>query len=121
MVRSEIVVNKGTAGFETAETPDAIDVPNGHCIDVGADFDKLVLIFRLSAATAGDTIKIIAGVRAPAIRRGLGDLVFTSTGGAEAVAIGPLESARYTQADGKIYIDVAGTSIAGTIEAFELP
>ena len=122
MVRSEITVNELNGAFANHETADAIDKGNDHVIAEGANFKRLILSFELSAATAADTITIVAGTAHPAFRRGLGDL----ERGDDVVAndefcIGPIETARYLQADGTIHIDIAGTSIAGTIDAYALP
>ena len=66
-----------------------------------------------------------AGTAHPAFRRGLGDLVRGDDVVAnDEFAIGPIEPARYLQADGTIHIDITdttGTNIAGTIEAYALP
>ena len=119
--RSEITVNKLNGAFANHETADSIDKTNDHEIAEGANFKRLILSFELSAATADDTITIKAGTAHPAFRRGLGDLVFEAAGGAERVCLGPIETARYLQADGTIHIDVAGSTIAGTIDAYALP
>lgn len=119
--RSEITVNKLNGAFANHETADEIDKTNDHVIAAGANFKRLILSFELSAATADDTITIKAGTAHPAFRRGLGDLVFKAAGGAERVCLGPIETARYLQADGTIRIDVAGSTIAGTIDAYALP
>jgi hypothetical protein len=121
MTRSEITVNELAGAFANHETADAIDKANDHVIAEGANFKRLILSFELSAATAADTITIVAGTAHPAFRRGLGDLVFEAAGGAERVCIGPIETARFLQADGTIHIDIAGTSIAGSIDAYALP
>lgn len=119
--RSEITVNEMDGTFQNHETADAIDVSNDHIIEDAYQYRRLLLSFELSAATAKDTIAIKAGAAHPAFRRSLGDLVFEATGGAERACIGPLESARYLQADGSILIDIAGATIAGTIDAYALP
>lgn len=121
MARSEITVNELNGAFANHETADTIDKTNDHYIDAGANFERMIISFELSAATAGDTIKIIAGTAHPAFRAGIGDLTFSAAGGAERVCIGPIETARYLQADGTIHIDIAGTSIAGTIDAYSVP
>lgn len=119
--RSVITVNVLDETFNAIETPDAIDKTNDHEIVLGEFGGSLLLLFHLSAATAADTITIVAGTEDPAFRRGLGDLAFEATGGAEEVVFGPVETARFLQADGKIYIDIAGSTIAGTIEAYRMP
>ena len=75
-----------------------------------------MLRFSISAATAADSITIKAG---DGFRSGLGDLVLSLTGGAQEVLCGPLETARFKIQNavtdkGKIYIDYAGSTIAGT-------
>ena len=121
MTRSEIKVTELNGAFANHETADVIDTSDHHYIAAGANFKGLILSFELSGATADDTITIKAGTGHPAFRRGLGDLVFEAAGGPERVCIGPIETARYLQADGTIHIDVAGTSIAGKIDAYALP
>jgi hypothetical protein len=120
MVRSVITLVEPNHAF-TAAAPDAIDKAADHEIAAGEKGGKMLLIARLSAATAADTITVVAGANPPAWRAGIGDLVFEATGGAEDVVLGPIETARYLQVDGKIYIDVAGATIAGTLEAYALP
>ena len=121
MGRSEITVNELNGAFANHATADTIDKSNDHVIAAASNFERMVISFELSAATAGDTIKIIAGTGHPAFRAGIGDLTFEAAGGAERVCIGPIETARYLQADGTIHIDIAGTSIAGTIDAYSVP
>jgi hypothetical protein len=120
MVRSAITPNICDGSFNTAETPDAIDKTNDHVIAIN-DFDNMVLAVHLSAATAADTITIKAGTALPAFRRSLGDLTYSCAGGAAEVVFGPIETARFIQSDGTIHIDIAGATIAGTIEAYVLP
>ena len=126
MVRSEITVNELVGAWADRETPDAIDKGNHHVIDEGANFKRLLILVHISAGTGtGGAVTLKAGTAHPAFRRGLGDLVR----GDDVVAddefcIGPIETARYLQADGTIHIDITdttGTNIVGTIEAYALP
>lgn len=119
MTRSEILVNEMKGGFAAAETADAIDKANDHVVDVSG-LKRVILAFHISAATAGDTVTVKAGAGEPAFRRALGDLVYSCAGGAAEVVLGPLETARFVQPDGTILIDIAGSTIDGTIEAFGL-
>ena len=122
MGRSEITVNELNGAFANHKTADTIDTSDNHVIAAASNFEKMIISFELSAATtAGDTIKIIAGTAHPAFRAGIGDLTFSAAGGAERVCIGPIETARYLQADGTIHIDIAGSTIAGTIDAYSVP
>ena len=126
MARSAITVNELADAFADAESPDAIDISNGHSVAAGKNFKRMVLAFHISAGTGtGGAITIKAGTTEPAFRRDLGDL----TRGDDVVAtdeilLGPIETARYLQSDGTIHIDITDTSntnLAGTIEAFALP
>jgi hypothetical protein len=118
--RSTILVNVGSEAFATAEVADTLDKTNDHRILDGESAGKMILIFHVSAATASDTITLVAGTDDPAFRSGLGDLVYTCAGGAVEVVIGPIETARYIQSNGEIHIDLAGATIAGTVEAFQV-
>ncbi len=121
MGRSEITVNELNGAFANHKTADTIDKSNDHSIAAASNFERMIISFELTDATADDTITIVAGAGHPAFRAGLGDLEFKATGGAERVCIGPIETARYLQADGTIHIDIAGSTIAGTIDAYSVP
>ena len=126
MTRSEITVNELNGAWADRATPDAINTSDDHYIAAGANFKRLLILVHISAGTGtGGAVTLKAGTAHPAFRRGLGDLVR----GGNVVAtnefcIGPIETARYLQADGTIHIDVTDTSnsnLAGTIEAYALP
>ena len=126
MTRSEITVNELNGAWADRETPDGIDVTNGHYIAAGANFKRLLILVHISDGTGtGGAVTLKAGTAHPAFRRGLGDLV---RGGnvvaTDEFCIGPIETARYLQADGTIHIDVTNTddsNLAGPIEAYALP
>jgi hypothetical protein len=117
MARTAITGQSMAGAFAARVTPTTLDKTNGHSYGP-VDGNKLILLFHLSAATAADTITLKAGVNPPAMRSGIGDLVYTCAGGAAEVVIGPIENARFKQSDGKFYIDLAGATIAGTVEAY---
>jgi len=117
MARTAITGQSMAGAFAARAAPTNLDKTNGHSYGP-VDGNKLILLFHLSAATAADTITLKAGVNPPAIRAGIGDLVYTCAGGAAEIVIGPIENARFKQSDGKFWIDLAGTSIAGTLEAY---
>lgn len=126
MTRSEITVNELNGAWADIATPDAIDKDNGHVIAAGANFKRLLILVHISAGTGtGGAVTLKAGTAHPAFRRGLGDLVRGDNVIAnDEFCIGPIETARYLQADGTIHLDITDTSnsnIAGTIEAYELP
>jgi len=126
MGRSEITVNECDGSWNAREAPDAIDVANGHSIAAGSNFKRLLILVHISAGTGtGGDIALKAGTVWPAFRKDLGDLAIGGNLVAtEEYVIGPIETARYLQADGTIHLDVTDTSntdLAGTIEAYELP
>lgn len=104
----------------------AVDVPNGHYVDVGSLTGQLILwINNTFAGTKVVTIK--AGANPPAFRKDLGDLAVTAPNAARAFA-GPFESARFIQAPGgtdggtggRIFIDLTA-AMTGTIAALFIP
>ena len=106
--------------FQDQDAGVAISKTNGAEISVAdvaqADHKALMLRFHISAATAADSITVKAG---DGFRSGLGDLVVSLNGGAQEVLCGPLETARFKIQNavankGKILIDYAGSTIAGT-------
>ena len=121
MVRDVLLVNTVSRDTFAAQNAGvAIDKANDAEISVAdvaqADHKALMLRFSISAATAADTITVKAG---DGFRSGLGDLVLSLTGGAQEVLCGPLETARFKIQNavtdkGKIHIDYAGSTIAGT-------
>lgn len=95
----------------------AVDPTNGHVIS-GARMRKFfVRVTNTNGTNRTCTIK--AGAYPPAESAGLGDLVVTVPATTGDVLIGPLESARFSQANGDIWVDL-GASIAGIIAAFQL-
>jgi hypothetical protein len=79
--------------------------------------DHLLLKFLGAAATTG--IRIVAGVRPPAQRQGLGDLVFALTNTQVMYIV--IETARFLQADGSIDIWTTGGENATRCAVFQLP
>jgi hypothetical protein len=79
------------------------------------------LILEVLNTDSSDHALIIrAGVNPPAQRKDLGDLSVTITHSATVpFLVGPLETARFLQADGTINVDGA-TSFAGTIQGYLL-
>lgn len=123
MVHATIVVNNLTGvyagAFNVAETPVAVNIGNDAELTV-SNYREIILAFHLNASTNADTVTITAGANPPAFRAGMGDLVYTLTGGAKELVIGPLETARYMQTDGKIYVHFAGSTVGGTVECYGL-
>lgn len=91
-----------------------LDPTNGHSVLAGKD-GKMFLHVK-NTATANKTITVKAGVY---WRKGIGDLQVIVPASSE-MFIGPLESARFEQADENIYIDVEAEA-TGSILAIRLP
>ena len=106
----------------------AIDVTNGMYIDMtttaipaGPGSESLMLEVRTTNG-ADKAVTIKAGVGGgvtpgQAIRSGLGDLVVTAHAATGGGIIGGLESARFIQLNGRVYIDFA-SGTTGYITAY---
>jgi hypothetical protein len=103
----------------------AIDQANGMNIPIQSSAipaaeDAYGLIIQVANTFAGTkTVTIRAGVQPPAFRNLLGDLVVSATT-TSTWLIGPIEPARFAQADGSINVDFQA-GITGTINAFLVP
>lgn len=119
MARTSVPVTVLVANAEN-ENPatTALDATNGHTIPVAGRTRNILL--RITNTFAGSkTVTVKAGTKPPAYRSGLGDLVIT-LGAQNDVAYVLVESGRFTQADGSIWIDMAAAT-TGTILALRLP
>lgn len=119
MARTNVPVTALTANAEN-ENPatTAIDATNNHVIPAGGDMGRLLL--RIVNTFAGSKVVTVkAGVNPPAFRAGLGDLAITMAAQND-VAYVLLEAARFAQANGDIYVDVAAAT-TGSILAMRLP
>lgn len=125
MARTNIPVT--TAVMDTAVDPGAgtsVDPTNGHVISV-EDEGHFFLFVNLTFAGA-KTVTVKAPVvpvnEAGRPLAGLGDLVVSINNGFR--VIGPLSSARFSQASGadvdKVYVDVESAA-TGTIRAVQMP
>ncbi len=109
-----LAMNDGTApGAGTA-----INVTNGAYIPA-ANRSQRILLHVKNTVAAAKNVTIKAGVYPPAFRQGLGDLVVQvpATSGERLFV---LESARFIQADGTIWIDFEA-AMTGTAFAYKLP
>lgn len=98
----------------------AIDATNSHSITPPAGYaiDDLELwIYNTTATTKVATVK--AGALPPAIGQGAGDLAASFTDGSTTPTIAriPLSSARFSQADGTVNVDIAA-SMTGRIAVY---
>lgn len=119
MARTNVPVTAVVANAEN-ENPatTSIDATNNHVIPAGSDTGRLLL--RIINTFAGSKVVTVkAGVNPPAVRSGIGDLAITMAAQND-VAYVLLESGRFAQANGDIYIDVAAAT-TGSILALRLP
>jgi hypothetical protein len=115
MPRTAVTVVTPAVNAGTAPTTTNLDPTNGHSITVGK---KRRLLVRINSTFAGaKTFTFKAGANPPASRAGLGDLVVSINNAVRWVV---LESARFKQTDGAIYLDVESAA-TGTVEAVALP
>lgn len=95
----------------------AINTSNGGTIAAGGNTGKLVIWVSNTDSAAAD-VTVVAGTVQEAVRSGLGDLVY-EVGAAEQAYI-VVESARFAQDDGAIYLNYE-TGMTGFAAAYRLP
>lgn len=111
---SELVANSNLA--QPAGTN--VDPTNGHIIN---DAVPELTVLRVTNTNASDRVVTVkAGANPPALAQGLGDLAVTVAATSGVQFIGPLESGRFLQADGSLWVDI-GASMTGTITALRVP
>lgn len=117
--RTDIPITALTAQASTADPAGTnVDATNNMNCAAGSQTNRLV--FRIHNTTnAPKEVDFLAGVKPPAETSGIGQLAITPAS-ASTVWVGPLESARFAQADGSININIA-SGMTGTITAFRLP
>jgi hypothetical protein len=111
----------------TAQTVPAgttIDATNSHVLTIPRPATPGEVVINVTNTTASTkTVTLKAGASPPALLSGGGDIVLSLTDGSTTPTrgrIGPINAARFLQADGTINVDVAaGTT--GTIEALYIP
>ena len=119
MPRTALPITDLTENAGTTPASSAVDPTNGHTIAAGGKTDKIFL--RVNNTNAGaKNVTVKAGVNPPAFRQGLGDLVVSVPATTGERYIGPLESARFAQADGSISVDCEA-AMTGTISAYRMP
>ncbi len=119
MARDSVAITQLTLNDGVAEpTGTTIAPANGAAIAAGGDMRKLLI--RVTNTDGSDrAVTIKAGVSPPAFRAGLGDVSVTvpATSGVRYLTV---ESARFAQADGAVWLDFA-TGMTGKVMAFRLP
>lgn len=118
MARTALTLTELTPNGQIADPAgNAVDPANGHILNNPFNFEELYLEINSTFAGA-KTFTLKAGVSPPALSAGQGDLIITLN--AAIGRCGPFTSARFVQADGSLWIDVAAVA-TGTIKAFHVP
>ena len=124
--RTNLPLTNLSEATAVASSTTAVDVTNGMNIALASSAIPakssswgLVIVFTNSFAGSKNII-IRAGANPPSFRKDLGDLTLANAGSSAVTYIGPLEPARFLQADGSINIDFSA-STTGTVEALLLP
>ena len=117
MPRTALPITTATS-TGAAPTATAVDPTNGHVITVGTTplEELFIVVNNTFAGTKAVTVK--AGANPPALSAGQGDLTVTCAASTNGIPIGPLESARFIQADGTVNIGLAA-SMTGTIVVYK--
>jgi predicted RecA/RadA family phage recombinase len=106
----------------------AVNTTNGAIIAVprvttpgAADSIDRMLLYVTNTAGSDKTVTVKAGVGTTASARGgTGDLAVTCKTATGGCLIGPLDSNRFAQADGSVWVDYA-SGLTGALTAFMLP
>ena len=122
MPRTALTVTTLTANAAVADVLAsagvAIDATNSHVLTVASPLDSYII--RINNTTAGTKVATIKkGAMSPADASGQGDLAVSCTN-AQVKFVGPLESARFIQADGSLNIDIEA-GMTGFIQVFRIP
>jgi hypothetical protein len=117
MPRTSVALTALTLNDGVVSGATAVDPTNGHTIPVGGETSNIVLEVN-NTAGASKNVTIKAGNNPPALRSGIGDKVIAVTNGTRKLIT--VESARFVQADGAIYVDLEA-AITGTIAAYQIP
>lgn len=112
----------GSTANPTADVLDTGTVAVTLSADVGGQSDR-VIVQVTNTAAANLTVTVGAGDNPPAFRAGLGDFTTGTIAQNGVLWLGPFESARFIQNNGKL--DVTFTPASGTIacnaRVFKLP
>jgi hypothetical protein len=114
---SALVAN-GSLTTPAGTTIDATLVTNGVKIVAGMPERTILRVTNTHGADHAVTIK--AGAYPPAVAAGQGDLAVTVPATSGDVLIGPVESGRFLQSNGEIWVDFA-TGFTGTVTALRVP
>lgn len=113
-----LVANGNLTGATGATTIDATLVTNGVSVTAAIPEQTLIRVTNTEGST--NTVTVQSGAYPPALAAGLGDLVVTVAATTGVQYIGPLESGRFMQADGSLWLDFE-TGMTGAIDVLTVP
>lgn len=114
-----ITLNSSGVNVASGTVSTALDPTNGHIIATNGIHRKY-LIHVKNTTGSGKTVTFKAGVQPPAFLNGQGDLVSASIAATTGEAMFIIDSARFAQADGSIWMDVAAAA-TGSVAVYALP
>lgn len=118
VVPRALVMNGNLIGTSGSTTIDATLVTNGVSVTAATPEQMVIRVTNTEGST--NVVTIAAGAYPPAWAKGLGALAVTLAATTGVQFIGPLESARFLQADGTIWIDFE-TGMTGAIDVLTVP
>jgi len=118
VVPRSLVMNGNLIGTTGSTTIDATLVTNGVSVTAAVPEQMVIRVTNTEGST--NVVTVQAGAYPPAWAQGLGALAVTVAATSGVQYIGPLESARYLQADGTLWIDFE-TGMTGAIDILTVP
>jgi len=124
MARTALTATTLGPNAATAQPSGTTGTTDGHYVDtntrtnINNDVKPEHMLLHVTVATATSTVTVKAGDYPPALAAGLGDLTASLAVGSH--FIGPFESGRFLQSDGKIHIDY-GTPANTTTRVYRIP
>lgn len=118
VVPRALVANGNLIGTSGATTIDATLVTNGVSVTGAIPEQTVIRVTNTEAST--NTVTVQSGAVPPALAGGLGDLVVTVAATTGVQFIGPLESGRFMQADGSLWLDFE-SGMTGSIDILTVP
>lgn len=112
---TKTTINETQLVTDSYKTPTSVDALASEMQINASKDNRLVLVVANTAPAAGLNVTVLKGVY---FRSGLGNLTLTIPKSSSRL-IGPLESSRFEQRDGKIYLNFNNTG--GTATGYRLP
>ena len=113
-----LVANSTLIGTSGATTIDATLVTNGVSVTGAIPEQTVIRVTNTEGST--NTVTVQSGAVPPALAGGLGDLVVTVAATTGVQYIGPLESGRFMQSDGSLWLDFE-SGMTGAIDILTVP